>query len=371
MTTILIMEDGAINRRFLASLLQSCGYRFLEAVGGAEALKIIRSGGVDLVLIDILASDLNAYRFIMQLRAEKEVAQPRVIFRSAACIEAEVRTLAEASGALFVSKPVSPNELISVVVTALAQPPPSADGLESGPEFFCDVLIRIARKLNGYAMKLENLNARLERGMDQRDAQIDVTRSALDQEIKKRIWAEQELTQANYGLRDLVVRDALTGLYNRRYFDESLGREESRALRSGQPLAFMMIDVDYFKRINDTFGHAAGDAVLREVGRYLLLIARREDIVCRYGGEEFVLLMAQASHETIRDRAETIRQGVHALKIEHGGVPVGPVSVSIGVGIYPDHGDSGQGVLQIADKAMYQAKHSGRNRVEFGGYVKA
>jgi diguanylate cyclase (GGDEF)-like protein len=307
----------------------------------------------------------------MKLRAEHDLAQPRVVFRAAPCIEAEVSAFAQSVGAFFVSKPVNPNHLISVVDTVLAEPQPSIDGHKFGPDFVCGVLLQIARKLQGHGTKLESLNFQLDRGIAQRDVQIDVTRAAVDQEIKKRIWAEEELTQANCGLRDMVMRDALTGLYNRRYLDESLIREERRALRSGRPLAFMMIDVDYFKRINDTFGHAAGDAVLREVGRYLLSVARREDIVCRYGGEEFVLLMGQISHETIRERAETIRRGVHALKVEHDGVPVGSVSVSIGVGIYPDHGDNGQGVLQIADEAMYLAKQSGRNCVEFGGHVKA
>ena len=369
MATILIIEDGAINRRFLASMLRGYGQHVLEAADGAEALKLVHR--VDLLLIDILASNLDAYQFIMKLRAEPGLLQPRVIFRAAPCIEAETRILADACGAFFVSKSDDTNGLISAIDTVLAQPRPSAEGLEPGSEFVGGVLLQIARKLHAYAMKLESLNSRLDRGVIQRDAQLDVTRSALDQEIKKRIWAEQELTQANYGLRDLVVRDALTGLYNRRYLDESLGREESRALRSGRPLAFVMLDIDYFKRINDTFGHAAGDAVLREVGGYLLSVARREDIICRYGGEEFVLLMSQTSQEKIGERAEKIRRGIHALKVEHDGVPVGPVSVSIGVGIFPDHGDSGQDVLKIADEALYLAKQSGRNRVELGERVKA
>ncbi len=369
MAKILIVEDGAINRRFLVGLLNGHGHHVLEASDGEEALRIARVERPDLVFIDILAPGLDGCRFVMQLRAEPDLVQPRVVFR-ASCVEAEARAFADAFGAVFVSKPVDPKTLIAVVETALRGPQPPAEGLESEPESVYGLLLPIARALQSHVANLERFNAQLDHGVTQRDAQLKVARSALDQEIKKRIWAEQELTQTNYGLRDLVVHDELTGLHNRRYLDESLGREESRALRSRQSLAFMMVDIDNFKRFNDTLGHAAGDAVLREMGRYLLSVARGEDIVCRYGGEEFVLVMAQTPHETIRDRAEEIRRGVQTLEIEHDGLRVGSITVSIGVGLFPDHGDSGRAVLQVADRAMYRAKQSGRNCVEFGEQVK-
>src|SRR3989442_13635863 len=157
---------------------------------------------------------------------------------------------------------------------------------------------------------------------------------------------------------------------NRRYLEESLGREESRARRSGQPLGVMMIDIDNFKRFNDTLGHAAGDAVLRAIGQYLPSAARGEDIASRYGGEEFVLVMAQAPQATVRERAEKLRRGVNELEIEYEGQRVGPVTVSVGIGIFPDHGDSGQGVLRVADVALYRAKQSGRNCVVIGDKAK-
>jgi diguanylate cyclase (GGDEF)-like protein len=164
------------------------------------------------------------------------------------------------------------------------------------------------------------------------------------------------------------MHDGLTGLHNRRYLEESLGREESRARRSGRSLSVMMIDIDDFKRFNDTLGHAAGDAVLRAMGEYLLMAARREDIVCRYGGEEFVLVMSQAPHNTVLSRAENLRKGVQLLGIEYEGRLVGPITVSVGIGIFPDHGDSVQAVLRAADAAMYEAKQLGRNRVVVHGH---
>jgi diguanylate cyclase (GGDEF)-like protein len=372
MATILIIDDRAINRRFLSTLLKGCGHRVLEAPDGEEGLKIIQLDRVDLVMIDMLAPVLDGYRFVQRLRAEPDLVQPRVVFRAAASIENEARAFADACGAYFSPKPGHPDALLGVIDTALSQPQPAADGIgSSGPGSAYGFLLQIARALQGYSSSLERLNARLDQGIAQRDSHLAIARAAVDQEIKKRIWAEQELTQANYGLRDLVVHDELTGLHNRRYLDESLDREESRALRSRRPLAFMMIDIDRFKDINDSYGHAAGDAALRAIGGYLMSIARGEDIVCRYGGEEFVLVMAQTPRETVRDRAEKIRSGVQAIEIEHEGHALGPMSVSIGVGMFPDHGENARDVLRVADRAMYRAKQSGRNRVEFGTRVKS
>src|SRR5260221_14300315 len=232
-------------------------------------------------------------------------------------------------------------------------------------------LRRMAGTLHRHTANLERLNAQLDRGIAQRDAQLEVVRAALAQEIKKRLLTEQELTQANLRLKDQVVHDGLTGLHNRRYLEESLGREESRARRSGLPFGLMMIDIDNFKRFNDTLGHAAGDAVLRAIGKYMLSAARGEDIVSRYGGEEFVLVMAPASQGTVWERAEKLRREVQDLEIEYEGRRVGPITISVGIGIFPDHGETGPEVLRTADAALYQAKRSGRNCVVVGDKVKA
>jgi diguanylate cyclase (GGDEF)-like protein len=193
----------------------------------------------------------------------------------------------------------------------------------------------------------------------------------MDQEIKKRVWAEQELTHANLRLRGLAVRDGLTGLYNRRYMEESLDREESRARRSGYPLGLMLLDVDRFKHCNDTLGHAAGDSVLRAIAQHVNSLARSEDIVCRYGGDEFLMVMAQASLSTMQERAERIRRGVQDLEIEYDGRRIGGVTLSVGIGIFPDHGESGRAALRAADIALYRAKQSGRNRVVTGEKLQA
>jgi len=368
MATILVVEDRPINRRFLASLLQERGYRLLQASDQEEALKIARTEKPDLVITEILTPSMDACRFVMELESDAAMVLPRLLFRAPAYIETEAQDLAKAFGAAFLVRPASPEELLSVVSSALAEPIPERPPPE--PERVERHLRLIAGKLQSHAENLDRLNAQLDRRISERDARLEVVRSALDQEIKKRLWAEQELTQANHRLKDQVMHDGLTGLYNRRYLEESLGREESRARRSGRSLGVMMIDIDDFKRFNDTLGHAAGDAVLRAMGEYLLTAARGEDIVCRYGGEEFVLVMS-TPHGTVLHRAEKLRQGVQQLGIEYEGRLVGPITISIGIGIFPDHANNVETVLRVADAAMYRAKESGRNRVVVGDKVKA
>ena len=171
------------------------------------------------------------------------------------------------------------------------------------------------------------------------------------------------LEKASQRLHDQAMRDVLTGLYNRRYLMEALERELHRARRHGERIGVMMMDVDHFKRFNDTFGHAAGDAVLRSVAQFMLGMIRAEDILCRFGGEEFVLLQMKASFEAILQRAEQFRKSIEANEIIHEGRRLGRVSLSIGVAVFPDAGTDAETLLRVADAALYRAKDMGRNRV--------
>jgi len=175
------------------------------------------------------------------------------------------------------------------------------------------------------------------------------------------------LALANLRLRETLqhqsIRDPLTGLYNRRYLEESLERELHRANKVNQSLAVMMLDVDYFKKFNDTFGHDAGDAVLRELGIFLQKDTRVSDIACRYGGEEFTLIMPVASILDVQERAESLRRGVKCLNLQHQGQHLGVITLSIGVAVYPEHGITGEELIQAADTALYAAKKGGRDRV--------
>jgi diguanylate cyclase (GGDEF)-like protein len=364
---ILTIDDRPVNPRFVATLLRDRGHRLLEACDGEEALRIVRAERPDLVIIDVLTSGMDGCQFVLNLRSEPDPVQPRVVFRAPAYIAAEAEALATTFGASFIAKPVNPETLLAVVDAALSSPCPPPVEPHSERKSIDSFLRPIARKLHRHTANLERMNAQLDRGVAERDAQLEVVRAALNQEIKKRLWAEQELTQANLRLQDQVLHDGLTGLYNRRYVEESLVREESRARRSGQSFGVMMIDIDNFKRFNDTLGHAAGDAVLRTIGQYMLSAARGEDIISRYGGEEFVLVMAHASQSAVLERAERLRRSVQELAIEYERQRVGPVTISVGIGAFPDHGESGQAVLRVADAALYRAKQSGRDRVVAGG----
>lgn len=164
-------------------------------------------------------------------------------------------------------------------------------------------------------------------------------------------------------LRNQAIRDPLTGLFNRRYMEESLKREMYRAMRRGTKLGIIMLDIDHFKRFNDTYGHAAGDALLQELGNFLQARIRKEDIACRYGGEEFTLILPDSSLEDTRRRAEELREEVKHLHVRYNGEPIGNVTLSLGVAVFPDHGETAETVLQTADWALYLAKEKGRDQV--------
>ena len=167
-------------------------------------------------------------------------------------------------------------------------------------------------------------------------------------------------------LREQATRDPLTGLFNRRHLEESLQRELRRAERRQRPLGVVMVDLDHFKRCNDTFGHEGGDDLLRAVGHFLQTHIRGEDLACRYGGEEFLLILSDSSLDDTRKRAEELRGGIKGLDVRHRGVALGPVSASLGVAVFPEHGVTADALVRAADVALYQAKAEGRDRVVVG-----
>jgi diguanylate cyclase (GGDEF)-like protein len=163
-------------------------------------------------------------------------------------------------------------------------------------------------------------------------------------------------------LREQTIHDPLTSLYNRRFLDESLKQELGKAQRNGKPVGVIMIDIDHFKKINDTHGHGIGDAVLVAVAKALLDNVRTGDIVCRFGGEEFAIVLPGANLNITKGRAEALRSLVEQLNLEHLQAPVGRVTISLGAAVFPDHGTDEEALLRSADAALYAAKASGRNR---------
>ncbi|MFO1183153.1 MAG: diguanylate cyclase [Bauldia sp.] len=172
-------------------------------------------------------------------------------------------------------------------------------------------------------------------------------------------------------LRDQSIRDVLTGLYNRRYLLETGRREFQRAARNGVPVAVLSLDVDHFKTFNDNHGHDAGDAVLRHVGEVLSSTFRGDDVACRFGGEEFVILLPGASPAAAAARAEQIRNRVETISVRYADGTLPRITISVGVACFPQSGASLTEVLKVADEALYRAKELGRNRVELAPRIKA
>ena len=170
-------------------------------------------------------------------------------------------------------------------------------------------------------------------------------------------------------LREQSIRDPLTDLFNLRYLEETLEREISRSTRSGKPIGLMMLDVDNFKEFNDTFGHSGGDALLCELGELLQSVTRVEDAACRYGGDEFVVLLPESTLDVTLLRAGEIRQAANGFNITHEGAVLDPVTLTVGVAVYPDHAADMAGLLRAADEAMYEAKHAGGDRVQIARAV--
>ncbi|HEX7874693.1 MAG TPA: diguanylate cyclase [Sphingobium sp.] len=165
------------------------------------------------------------------------------------------------------------------------------------------------------------------------------------------------------GLREQTIRDPLTGLFNRRYMEETLAVEIARSRRSGAPLSLVMCDVDHFKRFNDEFGHDAGDVVLRAVASEMRSRFRDGDVVCRFGGEEFTIIAPGTTAEALANRVEIVRHAITQISLRHGGRALGTTSMSFGIATWEDSMNvDGSTLIQVADAALYRAKREGRNR---------
>lgn len=163
-------------------------------------------------------------------------------------------------------------------------------------------------------------------------------------------------------LREQAIRDPLTDLFNRRYLEETLDHEIARAAREGYSIGIMMLDLDHFKKVNDTYGHEAGDRVLQAISTTLSKVARRGDFACRYGGEEFVVVMPNIDHPVAYERAEKIRLSLNSLYIPYGMYTL-TTTISVGIACYPANGQTREAILRAADKAMYAAKQAGRDHI--------
>lgn len=211
------------------------------------------------------------------------------------------------------------------------------------------------QKKDGAMLDLEIHGAVIDLGSKQ-------TLMSVVMDITERVRAERELHALHLRVREQAMHDPLTGLYNRQYLNESFSRELSRAQRHQHPISVVMADLDHFKLVNDSYGHQAGDEVLKAFGKLLVGQSRSSDICCRYGGEEFLIVLPEMSQESAREYAERLRAATAATPIKYGDTLI-RVTASLGVAVFPRDGDTSEKLIAAADSTLYAAKAAGRNRV--------
>jgi diguanylate cyclase (GGDEF)-like protein/PAS domain S-box-containing protein len=197
-------------------------------------------------------------------------------------------------------------------------------------------------------------------------SETQANRQRLGATVAAQIALSLASLQSREKLRDQSIRDPLTGLFNRRFIEESLERELIRAKRKNQSLSVLFLDIDHFKRFNDTFGHDAGDLVLQSVADLLRTFFRGDDVACRWGGEEFAVVLPDSSPFHAATRADSLRREVKNLALRHRGASLATITLSVGVAAFPDHGSVASDLFKIADECLYQSKAAGRDCTTVG-----
>jgi len=259
---------------------------------------------------------------------------------------------------------VSPNDCWALRRGTIHIHPPGASAARC-PHFLAEgASLCIPLVANGEAIGILAIQ---DNGSAASETEGQSNRMARNQHLARAVAEHIALAVANLGLRESLrvqaVRDPLTGLYNRRYMQEFLERELHAARRKQRPVAVLMLDLDHFKRFNDTFGHSAGDRALASVAEILQRSVRVDDVACRYGGEEFTLILPECSLQQAMIRAESIRARIAESHSQRERNPADPITVSLGVAAFPETTDRVDLLLKLADEALYQAKREGRNRV--------
>jgi diguanylate cyclase (GGDEF)-like protein len=308
---LLVVDDKEIIRTTITQVLEDDGYEVVTASNGAEALETYKKEHFPLVITDIYMPKMTGIDLLAAIKEIDNTTQV-IIMTSYASIDSAISTIR--SGAYdYLIKPFEDIELISNVVRHAAEK------------------VRLKQQTQHL---IEMLKLKTE-----------------------------ELEQSNAHLKSLATRDSLTGLYNHRYFQESLTAELNRAKRYQRPFSLLFIDLDYFKQFNDANGHLDGDKLLIELSNLFMDSFRKTDVVCRYGGDEFAVILPEAS----KQRAHMLAAKLHAQVADHpfNGREVMPesrVTVSIGTATYPDDETDTEGLLRQADEVMYTAK---KNRGQF------
>ena len=305
---ILVIEDSKSSLQLLCEHITRMGITPLPATTGAQGFEIFLSQHPDLILLDIVMPDINGYEVAQRIRQHEQVGDwTPIIFLSSLNKDKDVEKGISAGGDDYLLKPIS--------------------------EVVLGAKIRAMQRI-----------------IQMRQSLLVTTR---------------KLDSANQELRRLTSLDGLTEVANRRHFDEVLAREWRRAMRQCDEVSVIMCDIDHFKRYNDTYGHQDGDEVLRQVACALRgSMDRGGDLLARYGGEEFVAVLPGTSRSGAAFVAGQMRQAIYELSIEHNGSPYGIVTASFGVAsAQAEQSVNPLDIVGAADRALYEAKRAGRNRV--------
>ncbi|MFH2045611.1 MAG: diguanylate cyclase [Pseudomonadota bacterium] len=323
-TDILIVDDRPENLIALEALLENPELNIVKASSGNEALGLVLEYDFALILLDVQMPEMDGYETAKLMQGIKRSKSVPIIFLTAISKEQKYLLSGYEAGAVdFLFKPIEPIILMSKVKIFLA-------------------LYNQKRLINEQSLELK-------------------------QKVEELLIVKKELEKANSILQDLSSIDGLTGIPNRRHFDDFVDKEWRNAIRERTPLSFVMIDIDHFKAFNDNYGHQAGDECLKQVGRVLNEASKRpRDLIARYGGEEFVAVLSDTDANDAIIVAERLRLSIQDLNMPHEFSPVAKiVTVSMGVaGGVPMQDSLYASFITMADKALYQAKEEGRNQIK-------
>lgn len=322
MAKILLVDDHDDNLYIASLVLRRDHHEIITANTGQEALEKAVTEAPDVILLDIQMPEINGFEVCKQLKQQKATATIPVVFLTAKFKDSDslIKGL-EIGGEDYITKPFSTPELRARV----------------------NVMVRLKNQWDELELKNQEL-------------------VKLNQVLKNK---NDELVKTQWALEELATTDSLTKLKNRRYFIERMNEEFSRAKRMPQPISFIMLDIDFFKKVNDTYGHLCGDSVLQQFAKILKQNTRRHDIVARYGGEEFIIGMIGQNEEAADVTAERIRRDVEEAQFQHETTAL-KLTCSAGVGTFtatPKEPLSLDTFISDVDHALYQAKEKGRNQV--------
>lgn len=339
--TVLAVDDEIENLDLIRRLL-SRDFQVLVATSGEEALELLATTPVSVIVADMRMPKMNGAQFLREAMRAQPAAR-RLLLTAYADVDAIVSAINDGQVHHFVQKPFDPAALRTVV-----QQLGELHNLETENQ-------RLLKELQDANEELKEKEVWLSTSLDNREQELFAT--------------VKELQAKNLALQELALRDGLTGLYNHRSFQERLQEELARAKRNGSSLALIICDVDHFKRFNDTYGHPAGDAILKSVALVFsgnapqLVQARQSDVCARYGGEEFAFILPDTNKDGASIRAERLRQALAKTPVEGPKGLTLSLSASFGVAGFPEDGGTAEELIACADSALIRAKQNGRNQV--------